>query len=168
MDYPFFYWGGFLIFTTREYAIGKKADLLLKESRHAPDILTDPPLLSCYEQLQNNPDFILSYGKNLYEQGLYENARIVLEQGYRLKPSSELVCDLGKCYRHDNLFSQAEQAYALAAHMIPAYIMPRYHLFCLYRATGKSPGTGKCHPHHAGKSGQYFSPPDQKRNQNIS
>ncbi len=129
--------GVFLIFTTREYAIGKKADLLLKESRHAPDILTDPPLLGCYEQLQNNPDFILSYGKNLYEQGLYENARIVLEQGYRLKPSSELVCDLGKCYRHDNLFSQAEQAYALAARMTPAYIMPRYHLFCLYRATGQ-------------------------------
>lgn len=103
--------GVFLIFTTREYAIGEKADLLLKESRHAPDILTDPPLLGCYEQLQNNPDFILSYGKNLYEQGLYENVRIVLEQGYRLKPSSELVCDLGKCYRHNNLFSQAEQAY---------------------------------------------------------
>lgn len=73
----------------------------------------------------------------MYEQGLYENARIILEKGYRLKPSSELVCDLGKCYRHDNLFSQAAQAYALAARMTPAYIMARYSLFGLYRETGQ-------------------------------
>lgn len=132
-----FFLGLFLIFTTREYASGKKADSLLKNSRHSPVILTSPSMLRCYKQLQGNPDFILCYGKNLYEQGLYENALHVLEQGYRLKPSSELVCDLGQCYQQANLFSKAEQAYTLAARMTPAYIRPRYLLFGLYQETGQ-------------------------------
>lgn len=92
-------------------------------------------MLRCYKQLQANPDFILCYGKNLYEQGLYENALHVLEQGYRLKPSSELVCDLGQCYQQTKMFSKAEKAYTLAARMTPAYIMPRYLLFGLYQET---------------------------------
>lgn len=129
--------GLFLIFTTREYASGKKADTLLKNSRHSPAILTSPSMLRCYKQLQANPDFILCYGKNLYEQGLYENALHILEQGYRLKPSSELVCDLGQCYQQTKMFSKAEKAYILAARMTPAYIMPRYLLFGLYQETGQ-------------------------------
>lgn len=127
----------FLLFTVREYAYGKKADLLLKESRHAPLVLTSPAMLQYYKQLQGNPDFILCYGKNLYEQGLYNNALKVLEQGYRLKPSTELVCDLGKCYQQAKMFDKAEKAYHLAAGMTPTYIMPRYHLFCLYQKTGQ-------------------------------
>lgn len=132
-----FFLGLFLIFTTREYASGKKADTLLKNSRHSPAILTSPSMLRCYKQLQANPDFILCYGKNLYEQGLYENAHHVLEQGYRLKPSSELVCDLGQCYQQTKMFSKAEKAYTLAARMTPAYIRPRYLLFGLYQETGQ-------------------------------
>lgn len=133
----FFLLGLFLIFAVREYTFGKKADRLLKASRQNPYILTDVSMCRCYEQLQNNPDFILGYGKNLYEHGLYGNAGTVLERGYRLRPSSGLVCDLGECYQRDSLFSQAEQAYTLAAFMTPAYIMPRYRLFCLYKAIGQ-------------------------------
>lgn len=127
----------FLLFTVREYAYGKKADLLLKESRHSPTALTGNVLLRCYKHLQGNPDFMLCYGKNLYEQGLYDKALKVLEQGYRLKPSSELVCDLGKCYLQAKMFNKAEKAFSIAAGMTPAFIMPRYHLFCLYQETGQ-------------------------------
>lgn len=127
----------FLLFTVREYAYGKKADLLLKESRHSPTVLTGNALLQCYKQLQGNPHFMLCYGKNLYEQGLYDKALKVLEQGYRLKPSSELVCDLGKCYLQAKMFNKAEKAFSIAAGMTPAFIMPRYHLFCLYQETGQ-------------------------------
>lgn len=135
-------WGGyflgslFFIFTSFEYVLEKKADRLLAEARHDPAVLTGKPMTDCCKRLQGNADFMLCYGKALCDRALYREALPVLEQAYRLKPSSELVCDLGRCYQAAKKYDRAEEAYSLAVSMVPAYIVPHYRLFCLYRKTG--------------------------------
>lgn len=124
-----------LIFAAGEYRQEKKADLLLLEARQNTAILTHPDMLYCYTHLQDNPDFMLCYGKNLCNQELYENALPVLEQACRLSPSSQMVCDLGKCYQFRRRYREAEKAYLQASFMTPAYILPQYYLFCLYQET---------------------------------
>lgn len=127
----------FLIFTAVEYRLEKKADLLLQEARYNPAVLTGERLAHYYKRLQGNPDFILCYGKTLYDNELYAAALPVLEQACRLKPSSGLLCDLGRCYQYGRQYNRAGQAYSLAARMTPAYIFPQYRLFCLYQETGE-------------------------------
>lgn len=125
-----------LFFTVREYHREKQADRLLVEAQHHPALLTDSLMIRLYNHLQGNPDFMLCYGKTLCNHGLYTIARPVLEQAYHLKPSSGLVCDLGRCYQHSKQYSEAEQSYLLAAAMTPSHIFPHYCLFLLYRETG--------------------------------
>lgn len=126
-----------LISAIDEYSLQKKADLLLLESGQNTSFPVNGNMLIYYSNLQDNPDFILCYGKTLYNHELYEKALPVLEQAYRLRPSSHLVCDLGRCYQHMKRFSEAEKAYIQASFMTPAYILPHYHLFCLYQDTGE-------------------------------
>ena len=90
----------------------------------------------CYERLGGNPDFVLCYGRTLFTHGDFPNALSVLERGLLLRPTSELVCDLGRCYMYRGQWDEAEQKYRLAANMVPAYITPRHLLFKLYHVKG--------------------------------
>lgn len=85
-----------------------------------------------------NPDFVLCYGRTLFTRGEFSNALPVLERGFLLRPTSELVCDLGRCYMYRGRWKEAEQKYRLAANMVPAYIAPRHLLFKLYNMQGMS------------------------------
>ncbi len=118
-----------------EYRTAHRADKLLVEmNQHA---LQEDDLKCSDAYLLGNPDFVLCYGKFLYRKGLYRQALPVLEQGFQLRPTSALTCDLGYCYQVEKRYAEAEQAYCEAAFMTPAYILPHYRLFCLYQEMGK-------------------------------
>lgn len=120
------------IFTSREYILEKKADLLLSKVQQDFSVSDRIEAVTLYEYLRGNPDFVLCYGKTLFNHKLYEEALPVLEQAFHLKPSSELVCDLGICYQYTKNYDKAEEAYLLASYMTPVFIIPQYRLFNLY------------------------------------
>lgn len=120
-----------------EYYHEKKADIFLTKTRDsASPTVYWSDLKSCYERLGGNPDFVLCYGRTLFTHGDFPNALPVLERGLLLRPTSELVCDLGRCYMYRGQWNEAEQKYRLAANMVPAYITPRHLLFKLYHVKG--------------------------------
>lgn len=126
----------FLIFCTERYIGGKHADRLLRQGQTEPSVLSDGGLARDYRCWRNDPDFVLCYGKTLYNHARYADALPVLQRAARLKPSSRLLCDLGDCYRHAGNRHAAEASYLSASRMVPARILPHYRLFCLYRDEG--------------------------------
>ncbi|MFR3853048.1 MAG: O-antigen ligase family protein [Odoribacter splanchnicus] len=127
------------VFICFEYRQEKRADRLLSEAQSDVSVLTGTGMINSYRYLQGNADFVLCYGKTLFNHRQYAEALPVLENACALKPSSRLVCDLGMCYQQAGRNAEAEKAYLSASFMTPAYIVPHYHLFNLYRADG-SPG----------------------------
>ena len=127
------------VFICFEYRQEKRADRLLSEAQSDVSVLTGTGMMNSYRYLQGNADFVLCYGKTLFNHRQYAEALPVLENACALKPSSRLVCDLGMCYQQADRNAEAEKAYLSASFMTPAYIVPHYHLFNLYRADG-SPG----------------------------
>ena len=126
----------FLFISTKEFLSLKQIDTLLRESKKSPSIVTSESLKNHYKRLSNNSDFVLCYGKSLYDNELFTDALQVLQQASRLKPSSDLICDLGRCYQYAKNYDEAERNYTLATYMVPSHITPRYHLFNLYLETG--------------------------------
>lgn len=127
----------FLCFCTGLYVSGKRADGWLRRAVEEPSVLSGGEAAHYCRQWRGNADFMLCYGKMLYNHGRYGEALPVLEQAARLKPMSRLMCDLGDCLRAGGEFVRAEEVYGEASRMTPAHILPQYRLFCLYRDTGR-------------------------------
>lgn len=125
-----------LIFICFEYRQEKRADRLLSEAQSDVSVLTGTEIKNSYRYLQGNADFVLCYGKTLFNHRQYAEALPVLENACTLKPSSRMVCDLGMCYQQVGRMVEAEKAYLSASFMTPTHIVPHYHLFNLYRAGG--------------------------------
>ena len=132
----------FVFVLTIEYYHEKKADVLLTKTRGTETVNWNE-LKTCFERLGGNPDFVLCYGRTLFTRGEFSNALPVLERGFLLRPTSELVCDLGRCYMYRGQWKEAEQKYRLAANMVPAYITPRHLLFKLYDMQGMAREAGQ-------------------------
>lgn len=128
-----FLWTGFI---TNRYLLYKKADHQLEQAHKQACPADDPRLAGYADRLWGNADFMLGYGHLLYRCGMYEAALPVLEQGYRLRPLSVALCNLGYCYQFAGRYACAEKAFRKASYMIPSRIYPRYRLFDLYRETG--------------------------------
>ncbi len=126
----------FLFICTEQYIGGKHADRLLFRAQTDLSVLSEGRLSQAYQHWRGNPDFVLCYGKTLYNHAQYDKALPVLQQAAHLKPSSRLLCDIGDCYRHRGDNRAAESSYRLASWMIPTRILPHYRLFCLYRDEG--------------------------------
>lgn len=126
----------FVFVLSIEYYHEKKADVLLTKTQGTESVNWSE-LKACYERLKGNPDFVLCYGRTLFTRGEFSNALPVLERGFLLRPTSELVCDLGRCYMYRGQWKEAERKYRLAVNMVPAYITPRHLLFKLYDMQGR-------------------------------
>ncbi|MDE7074188.1 MAG: tetratricopeptide repeat protein, partial [Odoribacter sp.] len=127
----------FFFFCTSQYVAGKRADGLLRCAQGEPSALSGTEAERCYRRWRANADFVLCYGKMLYNHGRYGEALPVLERAARLKPMSRLLCDLGDCYREGGEFRRAAETYGVASRMTPTHILPQYRLFCLWRDTGR-------------------------------
>lgn len=86
--------------------------------------------------LNRSPDFVLRLAEELYTRERYEEAIPVLEQACRLRCNELILNILGDCYRHVKEYDRAIEVFSLASQMTPAYILPRFHLFSLYREIG--------------------------------
>lgn len=95
-----------------------------------------PEALAFFPQMRGQAEYVLCLGKQLYKNRDYRNALQVLDQAARLRPTTEILCDLGNCHWQLKEYNQAEACFLLARDMIPARITARYHLFCLYRDRG--------------------------------
>lgn len=88
--------------------------------------------------VRGQKDYVLCLGRQLYKQERYREAIPVLKQAAALRPTTGMLCDLGDCYRRQGRYADAEYCFLLARDMIPARLTARYHLFCLYRETGRT------------------------------
>ncbi len=95
---------------------------MLQESQKLFSILRRESLHTHYKRLSNNSDFVLCYGKTLYDNELFVDALQILQQASRLKPSSDLIYDLGKCYQQAKNYKEAGRNYTLASYMVLSHI----------------------------------------------
>ncbi|MDR0542979.1 MAG: O-antigen ligase family protein [Dysgonamonadaceae bacterium] len=82
-----------------------------------------------FPMLVNNADFNMTYLSALCRKPLSAADWIKIKQIF---PSSETYCRLGEACERYAQYEQAEQFYRKAANMVPARIMPNYHLWRLY------------------------------------
>jgi len=94
------------------YAFGKEESLL--------------KLKNLYPDLENNPIFLITYGKALSWNKHYSEAATVLEKAVKLQPLSSSCIELGKCYEAKGLSSEALESWKRAGRMVPALFTPLY------------------------------------------
>lgn len=94
--------------------------------------------LACFPSMRGQKDYVLCLGRQLYKREKYGEAVPVLRQAAALRPTTGMLCDLGDCYRRQGRYADAEYCFLLARDMIPARLTACYHLFCLYRETGRT------------------------------
>ena len=123
--------------TGAEYRFRKIVETDLQKARQERESILAPCFAGYYRKLYTSPDFVLRYAEELYTRGLYREALPVLEQARRLQSNELVLISLGECYRHEGECDKAIEAFTLAARMTPAYILPRFHLFSLYREKGE-------------------------------
>lgn len=126
-----------ILVTGMEYRFRKIVETDLQETGEERESILAPRFAGYYRELYASSDFVLRYAEELYTRGLYREALPVLEQARRLQSNELILISLGECYRHEGECNKAIEAFSLASHMTPTYILPRFHLFSLYRETGE-------------------------------
>lgn len=127
----------YIFVTGAEYRFRKIVETDLQKAGQERKSILAPCFAGYYRELHASPDFVLRYAEELYTRGFYREALPVLEQARRLQSNELILISLGECYRHEGEYDKAIEAFSLASRMTPAYILPRFHLFSLYRETGE-------------------------------
>lgn len=122
-----------VVFSLSKFRLYKETDDMLKKAQVDVSLLKSESFQMNMRQMGNSPDFMLCYGKTLFNHAEYLMALPVLEKASKLLPSSELMCDLGICYQHARRYKDAINAFTTASYMVPSYITPHYHQFALYQ-----------------------------------
>lgn len=89
-----------------------------------------------FGQLDSSKEYVLWVAEELYRNSHYRDAIPVLEQAVKLHCNELVLNALGVCYQNEGMYIHAENAFKLASYMTPAYILPQYYLFTLYREIG--------------------------------
>lgn len=89
-----------------------------------------------FGQLDSSKEYVLWIAEELYRNSHYRGAIPVLEQAVKLHCNELVLNALGVCYQNKGMYIHAENAFKLASYMTPAYILPQYYLFTLYREIG--------------------------------
>lgn len=87
--------------------------------------------------LSNNPDFLLTYGSALCENGLYKDALPVLNKVKTYRNDNILYCQIASCHVGLSQDSLVVLNYETAANMVPFALTPKFLLFDFYRSTNR-------------------------------
>ena len=88
------------------------------------------------EKLNNDSRLIDLYAQYSFRHYSANISLHILKLAEKVIPTSELMCDLGDVYLHEQQTDKAIQYYQLAHWMIPNRIIPLYKLYCLYKEVG--------------------------------
>jgi tetratricopeptide (TPR) repeat protein len=119
---------------------------LYSECRQANDLwhalrqkqTTPQELIAQTPYFIHEPEFQSRIGKACIQQKYYPETIRLLEKSAHLRPTVEMLCDLGTAYRKTGDKQKAEQCFQTAIDMIPSRMLARYRLFCLYRDNGET------------------------------
>ena len=100
-----------VVFSLSKFRLYKETDDMLKKVQVDVSLLKSESFQMNMRQMGNSPDFMLCYGKTLFNHAEYLMALPVLEKASKLLPSSELMCDLGICYQHARRYKDAINAF---------------------------------------------------------
>lgn len=89
-----------------------------------------------YPTLSYEGEFLLSYGKALYQAKLYERSIEILEEAKSKIADPFLYINLGNAYQKTKNYNKAEDAYRYAIVMIPNRMYPHYLLAKMYLEKG--------------------------------
>lgn len=93
--------------------------------------------LDCYKRLlpylYNNPEYLLSYSKALYDYGLYGKSVLLLRKAQQISGDPIFYLIEGKCRQAMKQYSHAERLYKYAYYRIPHKTYPLYLLMCMYK-----------------------------------
>ena len=109
----------------------------MHEVRQERKSILAPCFAQYYQRLNASPDFVLHHAEELYTRGFYRETLPVLERARKLRCNELVLLSLGECYRLTHEHDKTIEAFLLASQMTPTYILPRFHLFSLYRETGE-------------------------------
>jgi len=90
-----------------------------------------------YEQLKNNGEYLVNYGKACSMAGEHKQAIEVLMRAEQFLPNTIVYTAMGDSYKKLHKSMEAEQAYLKAAHMLPDRFYPKYLLAKLYDETNQ-------------------------------
>ena len=112
----------------QEYRETEKVWMTLRAKKISPTEALVQSSLFIHE-----PDYLSRIGKACFQQKHYAEAIRLLEPASHLRPTVEMLCDLGTAYRKTGNLQKAENCFLTAIDMIPSRMLARYRLFCLYR-----------------------------------
>lgn len=118
------------------YGYRKRVENDFKCTKEGKILLLDVFATKDYKQLDSSRDYILWMAEELYRNCYYREAIPVLERAVKLHCNELVLNALGVCYQNEGMYNHAEKAFKLASCMTPAFILPQYHLFALYREMG--------------------------------
>jgi tetratricopeptide (TPR) repeat protein len=84
------------------------------------------------EKFKDNPQFLLSYARQLFNKRNYYGCINVLDDLTLLTIHSDVECLKGKCYLYINSFEEAERCFIKASNICPNRFEYRYELYKLY------------------------------------
>lgn len=90
-----------------------------------------------YEQLKNNGEYLVNYGKACSMAGQHEQAIEVLTRAAQFLPNTIVYTAMGDSYKKLNKSIESEQAYIKASNILPDRFYPRYLLAKLYDETNQ-------------------------------
>jgi O-antigen polymerase len=94
------------------------------------------PYQKLYNKLENEPQFLYTYGTELCLNEKYQEAIPVLKKAAIELNYYDLYVRLGECYDKSGEKDAAEKAYLKAAFLVPNRFYPRYKLMKYYAANG--------------------------------
>lgn len=90
-----------------------------------------------YPLLADQLNFLFEYAQHLSKSGMYEESNQVVEKAVRISCDPMLYNVMGKNYQALRKYTEAEQCFRMAAHIVPHRIYPYYLMALLFVETGE-------------------------------
>lgn len=119
--------------------VAAKCFLVEKDSYMAYGFMNFNSISEGYERLRwesDNHEFLFAFGKQLREEGRYNDSNAILRQGTKCSADPMFYVLIGNNYKDMKQYDMAEQAYRRAFSVMPNRLYPLFKLMQLYQDSG--------------------------------